>query len=74
MESFGLLSGHKEVQTLLQKKIKAFNLLKLEKVLNQCASFQAPYGGKLSSFRAEFILRLTKRRLRLALDKLNELH
>ncbi|CAD5378998.1 conserved hypothetical protein [Pseudomonas sp. OF001] len=59
----------------LRKKLEEFDLAGLTKVLDRCTSMNGmPDGGKFSAKRAEFVYRLTRRRIEIALDALYGKH
>jgi hypothetical protein len=72
MDSFRLISKRADVRALLLKRLKKFDLTRLAQVLDHLVALPAPAGGNLTPERAEFILRLTRRRVQIAMDTLNE--
>ncbi|MNJ77688.1 hypothetical protein D3C77_752490 [compost metagenome] len=55
---------------LLAKKIKGFDVVRLAAVLEQLVALATPDGANLTQERADFILRLTRRRAELLMEKL----
>lgn len=72
MESFKLLDKLPHVKALLMKKLKEFDLKALKIALDNLVALPAPDGGNLTQARADFIFRLTRRRVQIAMDTLNE--
>lgn len=72
MESLKLLDKLPNVKALLMKKLKEFDLKALKTALDNLVALPAPDGGNLTQARADFIFRLTRRRVQIAMDTLNE--
>lgn len=72
LDSLKFIKSHSGVRLLLLKKLRDFDLEALEAKLHHLADLPAPAGGNLSRERAQFILRLTRRRAQLARETLNE--
>lgn len=70
LDCFDLLERRTDVKTLLARKIKTFDIARLATVLEQLVALPAPDGANLTAERAEFILRLTRRRAELLTEKL----
>lgn len=71
IESLRFIKTHNAlVSALLLKKLKGFNFEKFLASLARMVAVDMPEGGKLSQQRADFIARLTKRRLEIALETL----
>ncbi len=59
----------------LIRKLENFDLVKFRKVLCRCISISGmPDNGKFSAERADFVYRLTERRVEMALDALYGKH
>ncbi|MCP9337619.1 hypothetical protein [Stutzerimonas xanthomarina] len=67
---FALVEKKSDVKLLLSKKLKGFDIGRLATILDQLVALPAPDGANLTSERAEFILRLTRRRAELLTEKL----
>lgn len=72
MESLKLLDKLPLVKALLMKKLKEFDLKALKIALDNLVALPAPDGGNLTQVRADFVFRLTRRRVQIAMDTLNE--
>lgn len=72
MDSLSFIRNHSGVRALLQKRLKEFDLEALAVVIHRLVDLPAPPGGNLTKDRADFILRLTRRRVQLAMETLNE--
>lgn len=65
---------NKLVRSLLVKKIKAFDVAAFDMILRDCVALEMPFGGSLTQERADFIFRLTLRRIQLAMEALHGNH
>ncbi|WXL27736.1 hypothetical protein WG219_09915 [Ectopseudomonas mendocina] len=70
LSGFDLLEKLPEVKSLLLKKLKKFDFSALEAALDQMVAIQTLEGANLTPERAGFILKLTKRRAVLLMEKL----
>lgn len=72
--AFNQAKGDPQMLTVvmrLKRKIETFDLKKLREALDRCTSISGmPENGKFSEERADFVYRLTKRRIEIALDAL----
>lgn len=72
IESMDFISKHNpRVRSLLLKKIKQFDIGALEAALGHLVDLPMPVHARLTRVRANFILRLTLKRIALITDKLN---
>lgn len=67
---FDLIEKRADLKFLLAKKIKGFDVVRLAAVLEQLVALATPDGANLTQERADFILRLTRRRAELLMEKL----
>lgn len=73
LESMGFISKHNiSVRTLLLKKLKAFDIEKFRNSMLQLVDLPMPIHARLTSSRADFVIRLTLRRIEMIRDKLHE--
>ena len=72
LESMRFIGQHNaEVKSLLIRRLKGFDTDKLRAVLAHFVDLPMPSHAKLSAERADFIFRLTTRRLEMIMDQLN---
>jgi hypothetical protein len=60
------------LRNLLVRKLREFNVDELAAKLDHFVAMEMPDGGSLSMARSDFIIRLTQRRVQIAMDTLNE--
>jgi len=70
LNCFDLLEKKSDVKLLLSKKLKGFDSRQLETALDGLVALPAPDGANLTPERADFVLRLTRRRAELLTEKL----
>jgi hypothetical protein len=75
LESMEFIAKHNaSVKTLLLKKLKAFDVEKFRKTVLYLVGLPMPTHARLTQSRAEFVIRLTLRRIEMITDKLHEHH
>ncbi|WP_150306036.1 hypothetical protein [Pseudomonas saliphila] len=73
VESMRFIAEHNpKVRQLLIKRLKDFEFGQLERVLDRLVELPMPIDARLTRDRADFVLRLTSRRLQLIMENLNE--
>lgn len=75
LDSMGFIGQHNsEVRRFLGRRVREFDFDSLRESIQKLVDLPMPPHARLSQDRADFILRLTKRRLEMILDSLNEPH